>query len=426
MFFLFLFFLNLYRIDGNKTKEEVQTQVDSIFKITINLFNGIVPRILFVIGMTGSGKTKQCEYIVNTYGYAVINQHSLIQDESKLNTENGKQCKKSLTDGSDVDPSIVIQLLQKKMELFIKLGQTRFLLDDFPTSIELLNEWNKVMCYSTEVIGHIYFDCKKETIIGRQMKLNIKKEVIEKRTKYFEDKTKKVLDTFKKDNLLQTIDSNKESKEISNQIDEIFTNKYYDFPGGMPNVLFIMGGPGTGKTSVCKYIESNFGFEHLCVGDLLKEEAANPDKNNDSKTIKKILDEGGVVPVNITLSLIRKKMIKIAANGNLRILIDGFPRNTENYMGWNKEMSGSTILIGSILLECNDKMTLMRLVEKDKKEGKGDTTALIKKRLTTYNKETIPLIRVFEEKGICFKYEYILYELFYGFFFNIFIYLLIE
>lgn len=109
-----------YRIDGNKTKEEVQLQVDSIFKITINQFNGIVPRILFVIGMTGSGKTKQCEYIVNTYGYAVINQHTLIEEESKLASETGKKCKKFLTDGKDVDPSIVIQLLQKKMEVFFK------------------------------------------------------------------------------------------------------------------------------------------------------------------------------------------------------------------------------------------------------------------------------------------------------------------
>lgn len=367
--------------------------------------------------MTGSGKTKQCEYIVNTYGYAVINQHTLIEEESKLASETGKKCKKFLTDGKDVDPSIVIQLLQKKMEvffkyiflqLFIKLGQTRFLLDDFPSSIELLNEWNKVMCYSTEVIGHIYFDCKKDTIEQRQAKLNIKKEIIEKRIKYFETNTKKVLDDFKKNNLLQTIDANKDSKEISNQIDEMFTNKFYDFPGGMPNVLFVMGGPGTGKTSVCKYIENLYGFEHLCVGDILKEESLS--NSNDSKTIKKILDEGGVVPVNITLSILRKRMIKVARNGNLRMLIDGFPRNSENYMGWNKEMSGSIILIGSIVLECNDKMELMRLLEKDKREGKGDTTAHIKKRLTTYNKETIPLIRIFEEKGICFKYIYIIFS----------------
>lgn len=70
-------------------------------------------------------------------------------------------------------------------------------------------------------------------------------------------------------------------------------------------------------------------------------------------------------------------------------------------------MSGSTILIGVISLECNDKMASMRIIEENKKNNKTDTNELIKKRITTHYRSTIPLIKLFEEKGICFKYFFI-------------------
>jgi UMP-CMP kinase len=43
---------------------------------------------------------------------------------------------------------------------------------------------------------------------------------------------------------------------------------------------------------------------------------------------------GTIVPVEVTVNLIKTAMIKSAAAGKSDFLIDGFPRNQDNYDGW--------------------------------------------------------------------------------------------
>ena len=43
---------------------------------------------------------------------------------------------------------------------------------------------------------------------------------------------------------------------------------------------------------------------------------------------------GKIVPVDVTVNLIKTAMIKNAAAGKSDFLVDGFPRNQDNYDGW--------------------------------------------------------------------------------------------
>lgn len=43
-------------------------------------------------------------------------------------------------------------------------------------------------------------------------------------------------------------------------------------PSERPKVVFVMGGPGSGKGTQCSKIVENFGLKHLSTGDLLREE----------------------------------------------------------------------------------------------------------------------------------------------------------
>ena len=36
------------------------------------------------------------------------------------------------------------------------------------------------------------------------------------------------------------------------------------------NIIFILGGPGSGKGTQSALIESTYGFKHLSAGDLLR------------------------------------------------------------------------------------------------------------------------------------------------------------
>lgn len=40
-------------------------------------------------------------------------------------------------------------------------------------------------------------------------------------------------------------------------------------------MIFVLGGPGCGKGTVCEFMVSKYGMVHLSAGDLLREEVMN-------------------------------------------------------------------------------------------------------------------------------------------------------
>jgi hypothetical protein len=101
-----------------------------------------------------------------------------------------------------------------------------------------------------------------------------------------------------------------------------------------PKVLFVLGGPGAGKGTVCKNIIEKHGFVHLSAGDLLREERANPGSQY-GELIESHISNGTIVPVEITCSLLDRAM-QTSKSPHNKFLIDGFPRNQDNLQGWNK------------------------------------------------------------------------------------------
>jgi UMP-CMP kinase len=101
-----------------------------------------------------------------------------------------------------------------------------------------------------------------------------------------------------------------------------------------PEVVFILGGPGAGKGTLCHYIIKRYGYVHLSAGDLLREERVKPGSQF-GELIETHIKNGTIVPVEITCSLIDRAM-QASDNPHNRFLIDGFPRNQDNLDGWNK------------------------------------------------------------------------------------------
>jgi adenylate kinase family enzyme len=38
-----------------------------------------------------------------------------------------------------------------------------------------------------------------------------------------------------------------------------------------PQILFVLGGPGSGKGTQCDIMKAEFGFKHFSVGELIRE-----------------------------------------------------------------------------------------------------------------------------------------------------------
>ncbi|KAG8014011.1 UMP-CMP kinase, partial [Nibea albiflora] len=74
-----------------------------------------------------------------------------------------------------------------------------------------------------------------------------------------------------------------------------------------PQVVFVLGGPGAGKGTQCSKIVEGYGYTHLSAGDLLREERAR-EGSEFGQLIANYIKEGKIVPVEITINLLRKAM----------------------------------------------------------------------------------------------------------------------
>jgi UMP-CMP kinase len=158
-------------------------------------------------------------------------------------------------------------------------------------------------------------------------------------------------------------------------------------------VSFILGGPAAGKSTQCKKLVDDYGCIHLSAGDLLREERASG--SSTATLIESYINEGAIVPVAITLDLIRSSMEKSKAS---RFLIDGFPRNEDNFLGWTKVMTEESCIVDSIIfLECPEEECIKRIIQRAKTSGRSDDNMeTLAKRFVTFNEITLPVIKNFE------------------------------
>lgn len=108
--------------------------------------------------------------------------------------------------------------------------------------------------------------------------------------------------------------------------------------------------------SICCLFQK-YGYTHLSAGELLRDERKNPDSQY-GELIEKYIKEGKIVPVEITISLLRREMDQtMAANAQKnKFLIDGFPRNQDNVQGWNKTMDGKADVSFVLFFDCNNEV----------------------------------------------------------------------
>jgi UMP-CMP kinase len=170
----------------------------------------------------------------------------------------------------------------------------------------------------------------------------------------------------------------------------------------LPNVVFVLGGPGAGKGTQCQMIVKEYGYVHLSAGDLLRAERKKPDSEVGT-LIEKHITEGSIVPVEITCGLLRQAMTEtMQQDASVRnFLIDGFPRNKDNLDGWEREMGDKANMLFVLFFECDEETCIQRCLSRGE-AGSGrsdDNLDSLKKRIKTYNESTWPIIEHYQKLG---------------------------
>jgi len=88
-------------------------------------------------------------------------------------------------------------------------------------------------------------------------------------------------------------------------------------------VIFVIGGPGSGKGTQCVRIVEKYGYTHLSTGDLLRDEVNSGSERGNR--LNAIMQSGQLVPLAEVLQLLKDAIAKNSTNSK-GFLIDGYPR----------------------------------------------------------------------------------------------------
>lgn len=170
-------------------------------------------------------------------------------------------------------------------------------------------------------------------------------------------------------------------------------------------LLYLLRPPGSGKNTQCDRIIDRYSLIHFSAGDLLREEVNRllnskvKNKTENGNFINNIIKEGKIVPVKITCKLIENAMSNYDKEKNI-FIIDGFPRNEENYLGWCENMKESAQIVCILFLECPESVCTERILKRSENSGRvDDNKSSLIKRFNTFSNETCPLIESLENNG---------------------------
>jgi len=355
-------------------------------------------KIVFVIGGPGSGKGTQCEKIVAKYGFTHLSSGDLLRAEVASGSERGKELTAIMEKGDLVPLDTVLQLLKEAM--IAKAADSKgFLIDGYPRELEQGTRFENEVAPCRFAL---YFEVSDATMTKRLLsraetsgRVDDNEETIKKRLVTFHDVTKPVVDKYETEGKLKKISAEEGPDEVFVEVEKVFDELMAEDvnPLADAKVVFVVGGPGSGKGTQCSRIVEKYGFCHLSSGDLLREEVASGSERG--KRLNEIMEKGELVPLDAVLELIRDAM-KAKLSETKCFLIDGYPREMEQGVRFEKELVECCKVL---YFEVSDETMKSRLMERGKTSGRvDDNEETIKKRLETFHNQTQPVINYYTEK----------------------------
>lgn len=163
-------------------------------------------------------------------------------------------------------------------------------------------------------------------------------------------------------------------------------------------VVFILGGPGSGKGTQSAHLVEDYGFTHLSAGDLLREEQ-DREGSEYGQMIKDYIKDGKIVPMEVTVKLLENAMTSKMdpKKHSGRFLVDGFPRKMDQAVAFEESVCPSRC---TIFLDCPEEEMRKRLLNRGKTSGRSDDNEeSIVKRFRTFVETSMPVVDHFQELG---------------------------
>ncbi|MDP3995593.1 MAG: nucleoside monophosphate kinase [bacterium] len=191
-------------------------------------------------------------------------------------------------------------------------------------------------------------------------------------------------------------------------------------------VIILLGPQGSGKGTQGKRLAKKLALPYLETGRILRDEVAAG--SEEGAYIASFINQGKLVPPQTVIALMSKK-IRVMAEENGGVMIDGFPRSAEQAAGFPQEVAPTHALFFDIPNEesikrlsarrvCPKDGTVYNMITDPPKQDEqcnecgaalvqreDDTPAAIKERLDIYHRDTAPLLDRYEKQGILHRID---------------------
>lgn len=163
-----------------------------------------------------------------------------------------------------------------------------------------------------------------------------------------------------------------------------------------PALIYILGGPGVGKGSLCTPLHKQFtNVYHSSVGDHLRDLLAEDSSQStpqsfgglDHETFSLLMQQRQLLPTDTIVSIVDNALGEIsdtaAANGvsNPIVLVDGFPRSLELAAFANARWGAPHVVL---FFDCPRKLAEARFL--NRKRSSDDSAEVFRKRYDEFER----------------------------------------
>ncbi|MBK7173566.1 MAG: adenylate kinase [Bacteroidales bacterium] len=352
-----------------------------------------------LFGPPGAGKGTQSEFLVKKYNLFYISTGVLLRKEMAEKTKLGIEAQHIIASGGLVPDEIIVQIIEKTITE--NTGSNGFLFDGFPrTYIQAYILEGLMIKLNTSLNCLISLSVPEEESVSRLMnrgktsgRSDDNEEVIRNRLREYNEKTLPVLQFYRDRGIYFEVDGTLSIEKVHEKIKSIVA---LELSKSLFNIV-LFGYPGSGRGSQGIALAKHFGLEYVATGPMLDHEIRK--KTETGKRITELYENGQLVPDEIVVQLIEKKLEE--SKGIKGFIFKGYPRTlVQSYIldGLLKKHNSSISMV--IEIEVPTLELISRLDTRSKTERcmpYDNSTAKIVKRLQEHELKTMPVIQKYNQ-----------------------------
>ncbi|WP_182173571.1 adenylate kinase [Flaviflexus equikiangi] len=167
--------------------------------------------------------------------------------------------------------------------------------------------------------------------------------------------------------------------------------------------MIILGAPGAGKGTQAEMLCEKLGIPQISTGAIFRANVAEGTELG--QLAQGYINQGKFVPDEITDALVKDRLHQDDTQKGF--LLDGYPRTLAQVGALDEILLEQGHTLDIVIELVTDKDALVeRLLKRAEIEGRADDTAeVISHRMDVYAEQTMPLSRVYEQRGVLVRVD---------------------